>query len=155
EKEITQIKDILAILSKCKVCRLGLVEGDRPYIIPLNYGFIWENEKLTLLFHSATEGKKLDIIKANNNACFEIDCDTMLKEGDTACDFAYAYKSVIGFGAIEYITGLKDKIFSLNTIIQHQTGKNTFYDFTEEQIKNVCIYKIICTSFTGKQNCFA
>jgi uncharacterized protein len=81
DREITGIDEKLDIISKSKVCRIGLSENNCPYIVPLNYGFSFDDGKLSLYFHCAAEGKKTDIIKKNNNACFEIDCDTKLIEG--------------------------------------------------------------------------
>jgi nitroimidazol reductase NimA-like FMN-containing flavoprotein (pyridoxamine 5'-phosphate oxidase superfamily) len=100
DKEITGVNEKLEVIAKCKVCRLGLSENNYPYIVPLNYGFSYDDEKLTLYFHGALEGKKIDMIKKNNNACFEIDCDTKLVEGENPCDFGYEFKSIIGFGKI-------------------------------------------------------
>ncbi|MDR2718978.1 MAG: pyridoxamine 5'-phosphate oxidase family protein, partial [Treponema sp.] len=48
DKEIIDANDKIAIISKCKVCRLGLSENNYPYIIPMNYGYTYINEKLTL-----------------------------------------------------------------------------------------------------------
>ena len=80
DKEIIDVNEKINVIKKCKVCRIGLSENNIPYIIPLNFGYKYENNLLTLYFHSALEGKKLDIIKNNNNACFEIDCDNKLRE---------------------------------------------------------------------------
>ena len=100
DREITDIDEKINIIKKCKVCRIALSENNMPYIVPLNYGYSFENNILTLFFHSATEGKKLDIIQNNNNACFEIDCDTQLIEAEKACDYGYAFRSIVGFGKI-------------------------------------------------------
>jgi nitroimidazol reductase NimA-like FMN-containing flavoprotein (pyridoxamine 5'-phosphate oxidase superfamily) len=78
DKEIADINEKMSIIEECKFCRLGLSENNYPYVIPINYGYTYENETLTLYFHGAIEGKKIDIIQKNNNACFEIDCDTKL-----------------------------------------------------------------------------
>ncbi|MDR2089589.1 MAG: pyridoxamine 5'-phosphate oxidase family protein, partial [Clostridiales Family XIII bacterium] len=53
DKEITDVNEKLEILQKNKVCRLALSESDRPYIVPLNYGYSFENGALTLYFHGA------------------------------------------------------------------------------------------------------
>ena len=151
DKEITGIDDKLAIISKCKVCRLGLYENNFPYVIPLNYGFTCKNEQLTLFFHSAKEGRKIEIIRSNNNACFEIDCDTKLIEGDKACDYGYAYKSITGFGKIIFLETDEEKSDALNHIMKHQTGKEKEYHFTEAELNSVCVYKMIVEEFTGKQ----
>jgi len=154
DREITDIGEKINVIKKCKVCRIGLSENNVPYIIPLNHGYSFENNVLTLFFHSALEGKKLDIIKNNNNACFEIDCDTKLLEAENACDYGYAFKSIIGFGKIIILENPDEKIHGLNMIMKHQTDKETVYAFTHEQVKNICVYKMVVESFTGKQRLF-
>ena len=151
EKEITDIDEMINVIKKCKVCRLGLAENNFPYIVPLNYGYSFENNTLTLFFHSALEGRKIDIIKSSNNACFEIDCDTALIEAEQACKHSYAFKSIIGFGKIIIQETDAEKVDALNLIMKHQTGRDIVYDFTHENIKNVCTYKMVVETFTGKQ----
>src|SRR5215510_10987193 len=119
DREIMDINEKMAIIGKCKVCRLGLSENNYPYIIPLNYGFTFENEKLTLFFHGAKEGKKIEIIKNNNNACFEIDCDGKLIERDKPSNYSYEYKSIIGFGKLYFLETNEEKINGLNNLMKH------------------------------------
>jgi len=154
DKEITDVHEKIDVIEKCKVCRIGLSENDIPYVIPLNYGYDFEDNALTLFFHGAAEGKKIDIIKNNNNACFEIDCDTKLIEAEKACNYGYAFKSIIGFGKIAILENPNEKINGLNKIMRHQTGKEAVYDFTPDRIKNVCVYKMDVTEFTGKRKEF-
>jgi len=154
DREITDINEKIDLIKKCKVCRIGLSENNIPYIIPLNYGYNFENNILTLFFHSAIEGKKFDIIKNNNNACFEIDCDTKLIEAEKACNYGYAFRSIIGFGKITILEKTDEKINGLNEIMKHQIGKETLYDFTCDELKNVCVYKMTVEIFTGKQKEF-
>ena len=66
DKEITDEKVINEILEKAKVCRLALFDKDYPYIVPMNYGY----KDNALFFHVAKEGKKIDLIKRNNNVRF-------------------------------------------------------------------------------------
>jgi len=151
DKEITSTNDKLNIVKKCKVCRIGLAENNMPYIVPLNYGYDFENNRLTLFFHSAKEGRKLDMIKNNNSACFEMDCDNRLIEGEKACNYSYAYKSIIGFGKIILIEDVNEKIEALNKIMKHQSEKDVNGDFSDEELKKVIIYKLVVEEFTGKQ----
>jgi nitroimidazol reductase NimA-like FMN-containing flavoprotein (pyridoxamine 5'-phosphate oxidase superfamily) len=154
DKEILNIDEKINIIIKCKVCRLGLSENNEPYIIPLNYGYSFENNILTLFFHSAKEGRKNNIMKINNNACFEIDCDNKLIEGEKACNYGYAFKSIIGFGEIIILENNDEKIKGLNYIMKHQTEKEIIYNFTEEELRNVIVYKMNVKEFTGKQKEF-
>ena len=152
DKEITDINGKIDIIAKCKVCRIGLSDNNMPYIVPLNYGYDFENNTLTLFFHSAKEGRKTDIIQNNNNACFEIDCDNRLIEAETACRYSYAYKSIIGFGRIIPLEDINEKTEALNKILKHQSGKDTVYIFSPEELTKITIYKMVAEEFTGKQN---
>ena len=155
DKEISDVSGKMAIVAKCKICRLGLSENNYPYVIPLNYGYTYENEKLTLFFHSAKEGKKIRIIQNNNNACFEIDCDGKLIEEGKPCDYGYEFKSIIGIGKIILLETDTEKANGLMYIMKHQTGKETEYSFTEDELNNVCVYKMAVDKFTGKQKILA
>ena len=151
EKEITDINEKLAVLKKCKVCRLALSENNRPYVVPLNYGFDFKDNVLSLYFHGAPEGKKIDIIKKNNLACFEVDCDTQLMESENPCNFNYAFKSIIGTGKIFFLEAENEKSEGLNRIMQHQTDKESDYNFTGKMMGNLVVYKMIIEEFSGKQ----
>jgi len=151
DKEIIDINEKLEIITKCKVCRLGLSENNYPYIVPLNYGFSYDDGKLVLYFHCATEGKKIDIIKKNNNACFEIDCDTKLIEGENPCNYGYEFRSIIGFGKISILDTKAEKIDGLNYLMKQQTGKDAKYEFNEDELNNVLVFKMPVEEFTGKQ----
>jgi len=151
DKEITEINAKIDVIQKCKVCRIGLSENNLPYIVPMNFGYAFENNTLTLFFHSAKEGRKMDIIKNNNNACFEVDCDAQLIEAEGACAHSYAYKSIIGFGKILLLDELNEKIEALNKIMKHQTGKEEVFTFADEKVRSIAVYKMIVEEFTGKQ----
>ena len=71
EREIKDRKEIEAIIERANVCRIGLSDGKMPYVIPMDFGY----KDNCLYFHCAREGKKIDIIKRNNSACFEMDID--------------------------------------------------------------------------------
>ena len=151
DREVTEINELLAIIGRCKVCRLGLAEKGQAYIVPLNFGYIYEGGFLTLYFHGAREGKKIDIIRKNNKACFELDCDHKLLTGKQACDYSFAYASIIGFGTVGFIDTAQEKIHALNIIMKHQTGKDIRHSFVQEQLNAVTVYKMKVSEFTGKQ----
>jgi nitroimidazol reductase NimA-like FMN-containing flavoprotein (pyridoxamine 5'-phosphate oxidase superfamily) len=154
DREITDINEKMRIIDKNKVCRLALSENDQPYIVPLNYGYSFENGNLTLYFHGAREGRKLQIIGKNKLACFEIDCDGALIEGDEACNYGYAYKSIIGVGKIVILDNVDEKINGLNQLMKHQTGKNQVYRFDQKALEQVTVYKMLVEEFTGKERKF-
>jgi nitroimidazol reductase NimA-like FMN-containing flavoprotein (pyridoxamine 5'-phosphate oxidase superfamily) len=150
DREIESVEEKLAIISKCKVCRLAMTDGNTPYVIPLNFGYEYTDEILTLYFHGAGEGMKIDILKKNPSVCFEMDCEHQLIEADTPSAYSYAYASVIGFGSVMFIEEPREKSAALNVLMKHQMGKGDFV-FTERELARVCVYKVRAESFTGKR----
>jgi nitroimidazol reductase NimA-like FMN-containing flavoprotein (pyridoxamine 5'-phosphate oxidase superfamily) len=118
----------------------------------MNYGFSYDDGKLVLYFHGAAQGRKIDVIKKNNNACFEIDCDTKLVEKETPCDYGYEFRSIIGFGKIVLPNTKDEKIKGLNYLMKQQTGKDIKYDFDENRLNGVLVFKMSVEEFSGKQN---
>ena len=74
DRKISRTDEIESIIKKADVCRIALVDGNRPYIIPMNFGYE-KSKPSKIYFHCASDGRKLDLIRKNNNACFEMDTD--------------------------------------------------------------------------------
>ncbi len=106
EKEITNREEIETILRQSKVCRLAMVDGDKPYMVPMNFGY----SDGCLFFHCANQGRKIDVIKKNPNICFEVDELNRLKKARLACDWGIDFKSVIGSGKAQFLEASKEKI---------------------------------------------
>ena len=81
EQEVTEQKEIIHILDTGKVLHLGLVDQGKPYIVPMNYGYAFEEDKLVFYVHGALEGRKLDVIRANADCCVQIECDVQPFQG--------------------------------------------------------------------------
>lgn len=145
-KQVNDIAVIDDILSRATVCRLGLCEENRPYVVPLCFGY----KDNALYFHCASQGKKLDILRKNNNVCFEVDIDCEIVKANKACDCGMRYKSVIGFGKAVFIEDIESKRKALDVIMQ-QYSEGTF-EYPEEAIKNTTIIKVEIESMTGKQS---
>ena len=48
DREITDIEEIRDIIEKCKVCRLAMQDEEGLYLVPLNFGYEFEEESLAL-----------------------------------------------------------------------------------------------------------
>ncbi|GHU82281.1 5-nitroimidazole antibiotic resistance protein [Spirochaetia bacterium] len=152
DREVSDIEEKLRILGNSKVCRLGMAENNQPYVIPLNFGYEYQDDVLTLYFHGAREGKKIDILKQNSRVCFEVDGGHELIEGKEAWSYSFAYESLIGFGNAEFLENGEEKTHGLNLLMKHQTGKDTEYTFDERQLNAVAIFRVRAESFTGKRH---
>jgi len=146
EKEITEETAIEAIIQKSLVCRLALSDGNFPYIVPLCFGY---RDKV-LYFHGSLKGKKIDIIRKNQNICFEFDINTEIVKAEDACHWSMKYKSVIGFGKAVLLEDLDEKRKALN-IIMSQYSDRTF-QFNDATLKGTVVIKVEIESMTGKQS---
>ncbi len=150
DREITDINEILNIIDSCRVLRLGLCDNNIPYIVPLNYYYTYKNNIIEFYFHSAKEGKKLDIIRKNQNVCLEIDCGHELKgEGPNAVNYSYKFNSVIGFGKADFVYDKEEKRNILFEFAKFQTGKSLNLSDEHVEMTNIC--KITINKISGKK----
>ena len=146
DREIKDKEEMEAIIQQAQVCHVGLSEKDEPYVVPMDFGY----KDNCLYFHCAKEGKKLDIIRKNNNVCFEVDIDhQMTKPENKPCGWDAKYRCVIGFGKAYFIEDFKEKAKALNVLIQHYGADS--YEIADEILNKVGIIKIEISSMTGKK----
>lgn len=151
DREVTQIDEKLAMLKKYKIMQVAMVEGAKPYIVSLNYGYTFENQKLTLFFHCAKAGRKIDILNANNNVCFTLSGEYELVTGDIACDYGYGFESIVGFGKALPVEENSEKIAALNCIMAQQTEGEQEFTYSENHLKATAVYKIEVEEFSAKK----
>jgi hypothetical protein len=144
EKEIKDLAEIERVLRRSQICRLGLCDRGIPYVIPLCFGY----KDKTLYFHCAQKGRKLDIIRDNNNVCFEVETDLELVRHEEACKWDFKYRSVIGFGKASLVEGLKAKKEAFAIIMAHYSDEK--HDIPETNLNGVAIVRIDIQSLTGK-----
>lgn len=146
EKEIKSREDIDSIIRRSVVCRIGLCDGNMPYVVPVNFGY----DGSRLYFHCAKEGRKLDVLRQNNNVCFEMDIDQEFIKTEKGCGWSMKYRSVIGYGKAFSVENPADKVAAFKVIMAHYSDKE--YDFSEKDADKATIVRIDIESMTGKKN---
>lgn len=149
DREVTSDAEIAAILEKGKTCHVAMVDYGKAYVVPLSYGFFMQDGVLTLYFHSAKEGRKIDILKRNNAVCFAISNEGEPVFSETPCNSGYCFSSVIGDGNVVFIDDADEKRKALECMFEHQSGKKV--KFSAQQADTVLMYKIVSKSFVGKK----
>ena len=148
EREVTDPAQILDILNRAQIVHIAMVDGDEPYVIPMNYGFTMEEGKLTLYLHGAKKGRKLDILQVNPKVFFSLECDVQPFEGDIACRYGTAYSSVLGAGVAHIVEDPADKCEGLSIIMKTQTGRD--FSFDEKMASIVSVIRIDVDYYTAK-----
>ncbi len=149
DREITDINDIESIITESDVCRVAFADNNIPYIVTMNFGYSGGRDRC-LYFHSAPEGRKLELIRKNNLVCFEMDTDHEIYAGPKGCDWGMKFRSVVGFGNIFVISEKTEIIKGLNSIMSHYSGKRDF-DFDEEMVKKTLVIRLDIKEMTGKK----
>lgn len=142
DREITDPDRINEILRRCEVCRLGLRDGDEIYIVPMSFGFELEDGQRVLYFHSAKEGRKLDLLKRDPKVGFELDTGYCVQPGENACAYSANYQSVIGTGRVEFLTQPEQKEKGLQSVMRHATNKGGWH-FDDAMLKSVCVLRLV------------
>lgn len=150
DREVIGLTNILSILDKCEIMRLGLCTDNKPYIVPMNFAYEMINDKVYIYFHCASEGRKIDMIAQNDNVCFEADCSYKLLKANEACDWSADFESVIGEGKIAVLTDDNQKINALN-IFMKRYGFEGHPNYKQHDLSAVTILKISVSSITGKR----
>lgn len=146
DKEINDRGEIESIIRKSLVCRVGMAENGTPYIVPLCFGY----KDNHLYFHSAREGRKIEILKRNNEVCFEFDGNLEVQSGKAACDWGMNFRSVIGYGRTSFVEDPEEKRMALDVIMaQYAEGA---FEYSEKALEKVLVIKVEIESMTGKKS---
>ena len=148
ERQVTDPAQIRHILDTGKVLHLGLAVNDEPYVVPMNYGYVMEEDRLVLYLHSALQGKKLDMIRANPRVFFEIDCDLMPFEGRVPCQYGLVYSSIMGRGEARLVEDVEQKKQAMSILMKTQTGKD--FSFEDRLVSIVAVIRIDVSEYTAK-----
>ena len=148
ELQVTDPAQIKRILDTAKVLHLGLAVDNEPYVVPMNYGYVLEDGKPVLYLHSAVQGKKLDMLRANPNVFFSIDCDRMPFEGRVPCQYGLVYSSIMGRGTATIVEDVEEKKQAMTILMKTQTGKD--FTFEDRLVSIVAVIRIDVAEYTAK-----
>ncbi|OON99877.1 MAG: MFS transporter [Epulopiscium sp. Nele67-Bin004] len=149
DREVTNINEIYKVIDECNCCRVGFIDEGQVYIVPLSFGYTVDSDVITLYFHSAMTGRKIDLAKKKPNVGFEMDCGQQLQTGEVACDYSTNFKSVIGNGEISIVDNKEEKILALQKLMQQHTSKSD-WEFDTKMLDVTCILKLVVSNISCK-----
>ena len=149
DRAVTDNRQIQSIIEQAKVVHIGMIDNDRPYVVPMQYGFVFADGQLTLYVHCAKEGRKLDIIKKNPRVFIELETNVaIVSGGDIPCKYGSEYASVMGDGTAVFVEDAKEKILGLQLMMKTQSGRD--FDITEQMATSVTVLRIDVPCVTAK-----
>lgn len=152
ERAVSDGNHVLEIIQSCDCCRVAFSEPDGPYIVPMNFGVeAGPSEQLTLYFHGASSGKKVELMQKNPCVGFEMDTGHGLVPGAQACSCSFLYQSVIGKGKIEILSNLEEKKHGLTVLMRHYApGKE--WDFPSAMLERTAVFRLDVTEWSCKEH---
>ena len=149
DRAVTDDQQITSIIEQAKVVHIGMIDNDRPYMVPMQYGFVFCDGKLTLYVHCAKEGRKLDILKKNPCVFIELETNVaIISGGDVPCKYGSEYASVMGEGTAVIVEDVAEKILGLQLMMKTQSGRD--FDITEQMATSVTVLRIDVPYVTAK-----
>jgi len=152
DREVRDPERIAEILEAADVIRIGYYDSAKKevYIVPVNYGYEYENGNLTFYFHSAKAGRKAELSLSDPSVGFEIDREIAFVEDEIACKNSVKYQSIIGNGMVSLMEEKEEKIRALRVLMKHITGKE-MWDFDERRVQAVAVYKLSAAQYSCKE----
>ena len=146
DKEIKDKADIEQIVKKARVCHLALAADNQPYVVPLSFGY----RAGVVYVHSAREGRKIDMLKANPRVCLAFSNPGEIVRGETSCKWGQQFESVIAFGKAKLVEDEAEKRAGLDTIMEHYGGQGG--DYPENKLKMTAVVAVTLDETTGKRS---
>lgn len=134
------------ILREERVGYLGLSMDGKPYVVPLNYGYV----EGRILFHGALTGKKLDYLRANPRVCFTVgrQFGKVVRHPQGALCHVNL-DSVICYGVARIVESVEERKKILNTF--NRCLQPDAEEITPEVASKCCAVEIKVTEMTGRQ----
>ena len=146
KREIKDRSEIEEILRLERTMHLALADNNIPFVVPVFYAF----DGTALYFHSAKAGTKIEILKRNNNVCFEVSIGAGVIPSDAACDFEARHRTVIGVGKATFVEEEAEKIRALDLIVARFTEEK--FTYPQANLDLTQVVRIDIESLKGKKH---
>ena len=151
EREITDMREIINALDECGAVRVAFQTGGAPYIVPLCFGYEYRDDRLRLFFHSAREGRKLDLLRANPAVGFEADHLLEITPGAEPCRWTARYVSVVGTGVASVVESKGEKKRAMDLIMRKYRCEGPLHYF-DAALDSTALIALDVETISGKRN---
>ena len=148
--EIRDRELLSGMLDLADILHLAIKNEPYPYVVPLNFGYEWEDDTLVFYFHCAKEGLKLDLLRRDGHVTV-----------NAAAFISYAhrkyrghyhdYRSVTASGVAEEISPDDERFLHAHELLMaHNRREMQPEDYPV--MKQISIWQIRCRveDVTGK-----
>lgn len=151
DREVTDFDTIVSIIDECRIIRLGLADGDFPYIVPVNFAYTVDGDEINFYIHGAMAGKKYEMLTQNPYCSFEMDIPLEMDCIVEKKDVTMRYKSVMGKCKVEFLED-DEKQSAIDNVIMARYEETKSFDYNRETVKRTAVAKLTVMEITAKVN---
>lgn len=153
ERAVTEVQGILDIIRGCSVCSLAFNGDGYPYTVPVNFGVSEKDGKFVFYIHGSGEGTKMKLLLQDGRTAFSMYCEETAEIYEKACASTMRYQSVCGYGRMEEVTDLEEKLVGLSCVMkQYDKSGRTSFDFAPGAVDVTTVLRLTVEQITGKVN---
>ena len=151
DREVTDFESILAIIDECDIIRIGLADGDFPYIVPLNFAYTVHGRQIDFYVHGAMAGRKYGLMRGSGKCSFEMDIPLQMDCIVEKKDITMRYKSVMGRATIAFLEG-EEKQSAVENIILNRYDQTRNFGYNRAALDRTAVARLTVTELTAKVN---
>lgn len=151
DREVTDFNKIIEIVDECQIVRLGLADGDFPYIVPVNFAYQVVDGTLYLYLHGAMAGRKYEMLRNNPRCSFEMDIPLKMDCIYEAKDVTMRYKSVMGKAEATFLDG-EERQRAIDEVIMNRYEETRHFEYNHAAVKKTAVVRLKVTEITAKAN---
>ena len=133
------------IVDKCEYALLAMAtEQAQPYGVPVTIA----RKGNAVYFHSAMEGRKIQVLRENPRVCLTCVGDVQVQQDR----FTTLYESAMAFGTAQEVLEDAEKIEALRLICQRHTPDNmdAFEKAVQASLRRTAIWRVTVEEISGK-----
>lgn len=151
DREVTDFDEIIKIVDACEIVRLGLADGEYPYIVPVNFAYEVREGQLHLYIHGAMAGRKYELLRRNPHCSFEMDIPLNMVCIYEKKDVTMRYQSVMGKATAEFLEG-EARQNAIDDIIMARHEETKHFEYNRPAVAHTAVVKLTVTELTAKAN---
>ena len=151
DREVTDLQTIIGIIEESDIIRIGLADGEFPYIVPLNFAYTVKEEQIEFYVHGAMAGRKYELMNRNKKCSFEIDIPLQMECIYDKKDVTMRYKCVMGTAEICFLDG-EERQRAIDEIIMGRYEETKHFEYNKSTVARTAVAKLTVLSLTAKVN---
>lgn len=151
DREVTDFEEMIRMIDECEIIRLGLADGDYPYIVPMNFAYEVKEKQVYFYAHGAMAGRRYEMLRKNPHCSFEMDIPIKMDCLVEKKDVTMRYKSVMGKATAQFLEG-EEKQHAIDDIIMARHEETRNFEYNQGTVAHTAVIKFTVTEMTAKAN---